>query len=68
MMVIWAVENDITNGLSTPYFGVDENQIVTFLWCIAGGPAPARTDHPFTDVADGTFLYEYPCNNLEEKI
>ena len=41
--VLWAVENNITTGLTTKTFGPDSTctrgQIVTFLWRAAGKPA-----------------------------
>jgi len=60
--VLWAVENEITNGLTTTTFGptVDCNraQVVTFLWRAMNKPAPTATEHPFTDVAEDQFYYE----------
>ena len=52
--VLWAVEQGITSGISATAFGPNEGctraQVVTFLWCAAGKPKPAKTDNPFTDV------------------
>ncbi|MBO4937752.1 MAG: S-layer homology domain-containing protein [Oscillospiraceae bacterium] len=57
--VLWAVENGITNGLSTTEFGVNvpcsRSQVVTFLWRAAGSPVPSITDHTFDDVLDDQF-------------
>ena len=52
--VKWAVEKDITNGVSETLFGPDQActraQIVTFLWRAAGSPEP-KSGSSFTDVA-----------------
>ena len=60
--VLWAVENDITAGLTETVFGPDQSctraQMVTFLWRAAGSPAPASTDNPFTDVAQSAYYYD----------
>ena len=51
--VDWAVENDVTNGLSDtmfgPYASCTRAQIVTFLWRAAGSPEP-KTVSSFSDV------------------
>ena len=51
--VDWAVENGITNGVSSNMFAPDDPctraQIVTFLWRAAGSPAP-KSMSSFTDV------------------
>ena len=61
--VLWAVENGITNGVSSTEFGpglaCNRAQVVTFLWRLMKQPAPATTEHPFTDVVPGSF-YESP--------
>ena len=61
--VLWAVENGITNGVSANEFGpglaCNRAQVVTFLWRLMKQPAPATTEHPFTDVVPGSF-YELP--------
>ena len=61
--VLWAVENGITNGVSANEFGpglaCNRAQVVTFLWRLMKQPAPATTEHPFTDVVPGSF-YEQP--------
>ncbi|WP_302658532.1 CocE/NonD family hydrolase [uncultured Dysosmobacter sp.] len=53
--VKWAVENGVTNGTTAAAFSPNaactRGQIVTFLWCAAGSPAPKTTVNPFTDVA-----------------
>ena len=57
--VDWAVENGITNGVSSDRFDPDglctRAQIVTFLWRAAGSPAPKSTSHNFTDVKAGSY-------------
>lgn len=57
--VDWAVENGITNGVSSDRFDPDglctRAQIVTFLWRAAGSPAPKSTGHNFTDVKAGSY-------------
>ena len=51
--VKWAVDKDVTNGLTDTMFGPYESctraQIVTFLWRAAGSPEP-KTASSFTDV------------------
>ncbi len=57
--VCWAVENGITTGVSSSSFGasvsVSRAQAVTFLWRLAGSPAP-ETSFGFADVPDGTWF------------
>lgn len=59
--VLWAVENGITNGVSSTRFGVGRSctreQVVTFLWNAAGKPEPMDTECPFSDVARGKYYY-----------
>ena len=60
--VMWAVENGVTTGVSASRF--DPNgvctraQAVTFLWRIAGSPAPRLRTMPFTDVPVGSYYYD----------
>ena len=60
--VQWAVENNITSGLSATKFGPDETctcgQVVTFLWRACGKPEPTQTTHNFTDVKSTAFYYK----------
>ncbi len=60
--VLWAVENEITNGLSATTFGptteCNRAQVVTFLWRAMEKPEPTNTEHPFTDVKEGQFYFE----------
>ena len=52
--VLWAVENHITNGLTTTTFGPYElcnrAQVVTFLYRAMEKPAYTTTENPFSDV------------------
>jgi hypothetical protein len=70
--VLWAVENGITNGTSATTFGPNEPcnraQVVTFLWRAAGQTAPTGTDHPFTDVPQGSFYKKAVLWALENGI
>ena len=60
--VNWAVENGITNGVSSDRFDPDglctRAQIVTFLWRAAGSPEPETRTMPFTDVPVGSYYYD----------
>ena len=60
--VDWAVENGITNGVSSNMFAPDDPctraQIVTFLWRAAGSPEPETRAMPFTDVPVGSYYYD----------
>jgi len=62
--VLWAVEKEITNGISATEFGAYEvtnrAQAVTFLWRYLGQPT-ATTANSFTDVQAGMW-YEAPIN------
>ena len=59
--VLWAVEKDITYGLTSttfgPYATANRAQIVTFLWRSRNQPA-ASGDNPFSDVSESDFYYE----------
>lgn len=54
--VLWAYENDITNGISTTNFGPNSTctraQVVTFLWRAMGCPEVENVDNPFKDVKE----------------
>ena len=60
--VLWAVEKGVTTGTSATTFEPDGSctraQAVTFLWRVAGCPAPKSTAMPFTDVKAGSFYYD----------
>ncbi|MBO4937629.1 MAG: S-layer homology domain-containing protein [Oscillospiraceae bacterium] len=55
----WAVQNNVTTGLSADTFGVDvsctRGQVVTFLWRAAGCPEPSSAENPFQDVKEDQF-------------
>ena len=59
--VIWAVDNNITNGTSATTFEPNNTctraQIVAFLWRAAGRPAPKSAEMPFADVKKGCYYY-----------
>lgn len=52
--VLWALENNITAGISEDSFAPDatvtREQFVTFLWRAEGKPAPVSTESPYQDV------------------
>ena len=56
--VLWAVENEITNGLTKTTFGpmveCNRAQVVTFLWRAMGSPK-SEAEVSFADVKDGEF-------------
>ena len=58
--VLWAVEQEITNGTSATTFSPDATctraQIVTFLWRFEGQNEPTSTANPFTDVQSGAYF------------
>ena len=59
--VIWAVKNEITNGVTPTTFGpkkdCNRGQVVTFLWRAAGCPEPKTTVSPFKDVQNPKRFY-----------
>jgi len=60
--MLWAVENEITNGVDATHFAPDEPcnraQAVTFLWRAEGAPAPKSASTVFTDVNPKGFYYK----------
>ena len=54
---MWAVENNITGGLTPDSFGPNATctraQVVTFLYAAAGKPQMDAAESPFTDVMSG---------------
>ena len=60
--VLWAVEKNITSGVSATEFGsyvtCNRAAVVTFLWRAAGSPEPSSTNNPFTDVKSTDFFYK----------
>ena len=61
-VVMWAVENGVTTGISASRFDPDaictRAQAVTFLWRAAGSPKPETRTMPFTDVPVGSYYYD----------
>ena len=59
--VEWAVENDITKGISEGIFAPGNDctrgHVVTFLWRAAGSPEPKSTEHPFKDLTNEQSFY-----------
>ncbi len=59
--VLWAVENNVTTGMSATTFGPNASctraQVVTFLYRTAGSPAVKITNNPFKDVKEGSYYY-----------
>ena len=57
--VQWALEKGITNGITETTFGphltCTRAQAVTFLWRLAGSPAPQSQDMPFADVTEDAY-------------
>lgn len=57
--VLWAVENQITNGTSdttfSPDAGCTRGQVVTFLWRAANCPEPKKAATAFADVIPGAY-------------
>ena len=57
--VQWALEKGITNGITDTTFGphltCTRSQAVTFLWRLAGSPAPQSQDMPFADVTEDAY-------------
>lgn len=60
--VLWAVEQNITTGISETEFGpknpCTRAQVVTFLWRYAGSPEPTSMEHSFTDIVEGSSYYK----------
>lgn len=60
--VLWAAENDITNGMEPTLFApnrtVTRGQFVTFLWRLAGEPTHSGSN-PFSDILPGPHSYYY---------
>ena len=69
--VLWAVENNITNGTSATTFGpyalCNRAQVVTFLWRANGCPL-AFTENIFSDVRSGTFYEQAVLWAIEKGI
>lgn len=60
--VRWAVKNGIASGTDAKHFSPDaactRGQAVTFLWRVAGCPAPALAENPFADVKSTDYCYD----------
>ena len=59
--VLWAVEQQITKGITATTFGPDRSctrgHMATFLWRMAGSPDPEGSS-AFTDLASGAFYVD----------
>lgn len=70
--VLWAVENDITEGTSATTFSPNASctraQMVTFLWRAAGSPEPQSAENPFTDVASNAYYADAVLWAVEQGI
>ncbi|MBR4078375.1 MAG: S-layer homology domain-containing protein [Oscillospiraceae bacterium] len=59
--VLWAVENNITGGISPTQFGPNNPctraQVVTFLYAAAGRPDVTAAEEPFEDVSESDWFY-----------
>ena len=70
--VAWAVENEITNGMSADKFAPDaecnRGQIVTFLWRFKGKPEPKSAQTPFKDLKEGAFYEKAVAWAVENEI
>lgn len=60
--VLWAVENNVTQGISEKQFGsaqvCNRASVVTFLWRAFGSPEPKSDKNPFVDVKSTDFFYK----------
>lgn len=60
--VIWALENEITTGLTPQIFGpavgCTRGQIVTFLYRAMNGSVSENAVSPFTDTAENAYYYD----------
>ena len=70
--VLWAVENGITTGVSSTKFNPQgvctRAQTVTFLWRMAGKPAPKTKTSKFTDIDSKDYFYKATLWASEMKI
>ena len=70
--VLWAVEKGITTGVSKTKFDPQaictRAQTVTFLWRMAGKPAPKSSSCKFTDVKSKDYFYKPTIWASEMKI
>ena len=70
--VYWAAEKGITKGYDLEYFDPQgectREQMMTFLWRLAGKPNPKTTTCPFPDVPNGAYYYKAVLWGVEKKI
>ena len=70
--VYWAAEKGITKEYNLEYFAPQEEckreDMMTFLWRLAGKPTPKNTTNPFTDVDEGAYYYKAVLWGVEKGI
>lgn len=70
--VMWAVENDITAGVSNDEFGTNQictrAQGITFLWRASGSPETKSPNITFKDVNENDYYYKAVCWGVENDI
>ena len=70
--VYWAAEAGITKGYNLEYFGPQlectRDQMMTFLWRLAGSPKPKTTKSPFSDVKKGDYCFNAIMWAVDNKI
>ena len=70
--VYWAAENGITKGYDLEYFDPQgectREQMMTFLWRLAGQPNPTTTTSRFPDVKSGAYYYKAVLWGVEKGI
>jgi hypothetical protein len=70
--VLWAVEKNITNGMTATEFGSEQpctrGQVVTFLHRFEGKPDIGTAVNPFTDVLTGEYYYDAVLWAVRENI
>ena len=70
--VYWAAEKGITKGYDLEYFAPQETckreQMMTFLWRLAGEPEPKTASSKFPDVKKGSYYYKAVLWGVENGI
>ncbi len=70
--LLWAKETGIAQGYPDGTFGVEDLQdredMVTFLYRLAGSPEVGNVDLPFTDVTETDYYYDAVCWAYQEGI
>lgn len=70
--VYWAAENGITKGYNLEYFAPQEackrEQMMVFLWRLAGEPEPETTESPFPDVTEDAYYFRAVLWGVEKGI